>query len=491
MRSFISKVVCLLALSVAVRAGGGLYITSPSAGASGGVSDPSGAFVGGRLVDLSAFSDMLTGAIAVSPLAHQVNNVVRNNLLLTYYRLTAISAGELAWVDGYLSTFSVRDEDQSDSSGVVFDPVDKSLSNVVRPIGLRIGDVGLPIAQTYTAPRVNAQDIDGGFSVSIWIKPSRYDLAWESQIFDFGSSIAIIGLMGPMCGSNYKKIQVSWNDGSSWYMSREDSVFASLPEIPLDTWSHVVVTWDGTDLYIYINGTAYGPANPSVFPASEGSTPEGSVGKNRVAFGFPNAIVSDPDTLEPNRDRSFEGEIAAPCLFGSAISSLDVAALYAAAGDITAALIGTLGGNPLWAFSFKEGSLVSVIANPISGSFTTLSRGCLLDSSPCSVGPGSSTVNATAYVTSDTYELLTSTTELRGTAFIRTVDGTSGMSLELSTDDGITWETPTLSPVSDDPLFGFTLYEGSTAVASGVDLKQRFTFPTAGGFLRGWSRQAK
>ncbi len=96
-------------------------------------------------------------------------------------------------------------------------------------------------------------NLSGNFTISAWVNPTSV-----------GSLNEVISKEGTSAGyymwiDSNRKIRVGFNTGASEATSTN--------AISLSTWSHIVGTWDGTNLRIYINGaldkTTAGSSNPA------------------------------------------------------------------------------------------------------------------------------------------------------------------------------------------------------------------------------------
>jgi hypothetical protein len=84
------------------------------------------------------------------------------------------------------------------------------------------------------------------FSVSLWINPSVY-----------ASSRGILGAYGYTPGVNYGWV-IYLNSNVIRFLSYSPNGnmdFSSSATIPLNTWTHVVVTYDSSNCTIYLNGS--------------------------------------------------------------------------------------------------------------------------------------------------------------------------------------------------------------------------------------------
>lgn len=77
----------------------------------------------------------------------------------------------------------------------------------------------------------------GGFSISGWLKPDSFD-DWQA-FYNIGGTYFFYCLIG--------------NNGDIVYKINSNAGSAS-SVVSLDTWHHISVTWDGSDLRLYVDG---------------------------------------------------------------------------------------------------------------------------------------------------------------------------------------------------------------------------------------------
>jgi hypothetical protein len=411
------------------------------------------------------------------------------NLVLTYYRAYVYAPGITAWTDGYISTFGGPTDDHADASGVFYDSVEKGWSNLDRPLGFRLGNQGNGKAQYLYTHRWNGQDVEYGFAWSMWVKPYEYSPGWVADLGGCNSRTAggaMTGFMLQILGSqggetDAGKIRAIWGDSS---------YFTTTDIIPVNEWTHVVLQYDGADIQLWTNGIlACTETGPSI--VGEGSAADGKAGKQMFTIGIGNDYYSHP-SLSQNHIYTYNGEVAGLVLSSGAFTEAQIQVLMDLGGNIKDSDMEGYDYPRIWTVNFKGGVLDStgwVYGTEAYG--TAFFSPVLQDYKSCfTVGPGRIATNEAAYMASSTYELLTTPANVRCSVLMK-ADITNDCLSQISTDSGSHYVHAALSRVSTDIITGYGMYEWSAAAGPNAStfLIQKFTFPTNGGFLRGWSRQ--
>ncbi|MCX6760062.1 MAG: LamG domain-containing protein, partial [Candidatus Nealsonbacteria bacterium] len=96
----------------------------------------------------------------------------------------------------------------------------------------------------------------GPLTVSVWAKPNLWCGLGYNPLVTKGGSFSLERVPPAGMGFYIK-------DGTSWKNAK------SAADIPLDSWTHVVGVYDGSNISIYINGVKSGASTPSGNPVSD------------------------------------------------------------------------------------------------------------------------------------------------------------------------------------------------------------------------------
>jgi hypothetical protein len=152
------------------------------------------------------------------------------------------------------------------------------------------------------------------FSVETWVEPSsqvsdpiNQDLIF-GQGYGHGSLVVRTGTTG---------VRVAWLFGTSHFDFYE---VASANEIPIGQFSHLVGTWDGTTLRLYINGVLNAQSTPGASPVDSGCS--------FFIGGFYSPAADSCNYV----GQFFNGTIDELSFYSRALSSNEVASIYNADG---------------------------------------------------------------------------------------------------------------------------------------------------------------
>src|SRR5215471_8497199 len=106
--------------------------------------------------------------------------------------------------------------------------------------------------------------ITSNFTVEAWVKPSTQVSDAIGQDLIFGQNFGVPQLV-VRPGTN--GLRVVWQFGTSHFSFHE---VVGTTEIPIGQFSHLVGTWDGTTLRLYIDGVLNAQSTPGVSPVDSG-----------------------------------------------------------------------------------------------------------------------------------------------------------------------------------------------------------------------------
>ncbi|GEM_PF-1944992 len=186
------------------------------------------------------------------------------NGLVDYYTMDGVN---INWGTGV-----VADNSNHGNTGIV-----TNMGTTTSPVA---GKVGQALTFNGTNQYVNASGIpsvSNPLTVAVWINPS----ALSQSSFSAGSGGTIIdeneggGTSGWVLGVK--------NNNTVWFWPSSGNDKYSTATIPLNTWTHVVITYDGTNIRFYING---GLDSTQVMSAPQGSATFFRVGGKSWITGY-------------------------------------------------------------------------------------------------------------------------------------------------------------------------------------------------------------
>lgn len=144
-----------------------------------------------------------------------------------------------------------------------------------------------------------ALDFPAGFTIAAWVRPERRPVDFE------------IIVSRPVGASSQNSFTLDHESaGRIEYYSQPASTLFGMSILPLDTWSHVAISFDGTWKRLYVNGNAEGSA-------SNGTTP---------TYDMQNMLIG-ADSTSGVTDHFFRGGIDDVHVFDRALSSAEINAL--------------------------------------------------------------------------------------------------------------------------------------------------------------------
>jgi hypothetical protein len=146
---------------------------------------------------------------------------------------------------------------------------------------LKLGGVGEYV--TLPAGIVNGLT---DFTVSAWVNPAA-STPW-ARLFDFGTGTGVYMFLAPTAGGGPVRYAITTGGGGA-----EQQLSGTAP-LPVNQWSHVVVTLTGTTGTLYVNGNpvATNP-NMTLNPSSLGNTTNNWIGRSQYSDPFLNGTVDD------------------------------------------------------------------------------------------------------------------------------------------------------------------------------------------------------
>jgi hypothetical protein len=112
-----------------------------------------------------------------------------------------------------------------------------------------------------TVPDSNSLDLSTGMTLEAWVYPTVAPTNWNSIIMKEAPGFYVYALY----------ISPSSHPSLAIVINGIEQGFESSTTMPLNTWSHLAGTYDGTTLRLYVNGTQIGTqAISAVIPASTG-----------------------------------------------------------------------------------------------------------------------------------------------------------------------------------------------------------------------------
>jgi len=137
-----------------------------------------------------------------------------------------------------------------------------------------------------TVPPNVVQGVNGDYSISVWVDP-RSNSAW-SRILDFGTGTSKYMFLTTNAGSG-PRFAITLANGSAG----EQQLSAS-KTLPLNQWSNIIVTLQGTTATMYVNGAvAATNANMTIHPADLAATNQDWIGRSQFGDPLLNGTVDD------------------------------------------------------------------------------------------------------------------------------------------------------------------------------------------------------
>jgi hypothetical protein len=124
------------------------------------------------------------------------------------------------------------------------------------------GFVDIP-ASTLVTPLAPDNASSAAFSEEMWVKVPSQPVTWQVPVevaqYPNGWNIYVSGADAGNGAASY------------FYLVMRPNLFTGVAQIQFLQWSHVVLTFDGTNALMYVNGVQYGPYNATGFVPAIGS----------------------------------------------------------------------------------------------------------------------------------------------------------------------------------------------------------------------------
>jgi hypothetical protein len=241
-----------------------------------------------------------------------------------------------AAANGVLTTPNLETLVTSGVAGPLADPANTAYN-------FPLGSVGGLVSVPYLA----SLNTNGAFSVELWAAPSTQN---------FGCPASDADASYPR-GWLFYQSDPQLNVGNGWAFrvyngSGSATAYYGIPNIPTNTWYHLVGVYTNSNIYLYVNGVLAASTTGSYSP----NTSQAETFGNRIDNGYP-----------------YAGSMDEPAIYNYALSASQVAAHYAAAttnGPGYATQI--LGDSPAGYWRFNETWSPYVVATNIGSSGSTL-----------------------------------------------------------------------------------------------------------------------
>jgi hypothetical protein len=148
-----------------------------------------------------------------------------------------------------------------------------------------------------TVPANSALNLTGSISISAWVKRQNS-----------GKDICIVGKDNYAAGTGYSLWIYGATDNHKIAFRFGNRGCRSATSIPLDEWTHVTATYDGTTSKVYINGVLSNSCTGLIGPASNTS----------------NLYIGTPQDQVGSTLYNFVGNIDEVAIYNTAISATDV-----------------------------------------------------------------------------------------------------------------------------------------------------------------------
>ena len=167
---------------------------------------------------------------------------------------------------------------------------------------------------TFTNGEVGQAFCFGGDSYYVSLPPSdslnfsgHMPMSVETWVYRTGN-LSVMHILGKRAGCGSIQYQLSFDagDGLAFLGDGNTSWVSTHQDLPMNTWQHLAVTYDGTSFVFYINGNAVTNGTGSLGPANTAPLQIGNSGSCRGFFGLIDEV----------------------CLYDRALSAFEIQAVY-------------------------------------------------------------------------------------------------------------------------------------------------------------------
>ncbi|RPG31017.1 LamG domain-containing protein [Flagellimonas sp.] len=146
---------------------------------------------------------------------------------------------------------------------------------------------------------------DSTISISVWIKPNGGQVSWDTILNQFFEGPPPSALGRFYLGLNPNNQRVRWNILGNQLESSN--------QIPIDEWTHLVVTYNNRKAVMFVNGILDGELN---------------FGQETLGFGSGAPFKIGKQSLTPTSGSGFSGSIDDINIFDRLLSDVEIQALF-------------------------------------------------------------------------------------------------------------------------------------------------------------------
>ncbi|MDD5397232.1 MAG: DUF2341 domain-containing protein [Candidatus Moranbacteria bacterium] len=135
----------------------------------------------------------------------------------------------------------------TNNSGTTGSSANGALAGITLPTWTSDGKFGKALSFSNGYVQTTLQTINSTFTYSAWFKPTTAFVEWAAVVTNLKHGAPASGInIVPRDGS----ISVCYGNGVGGYLS----YVVTAPEVVLDQWSYAAVSYDGTNIQLYVNG---------------------------------------------------------------------------------------------------------------------------------------------------------------------------------------------------------------------------------------------
>jgi hypothetical protein len=223
------------------------------------------AFFGARPQDRTETSFWYSSALAAAAEYSMLGNMAKANEMTTIANNIKTAILNTLWADA---------------------PVGQGGGATGPRVAGRIGNaVKLSGASEYVSlPTGVVSGLTGNFTIAAWVNPAA-NSTW-SRVFDFGTGTTTNMFLTVSAGTAPRFAITTSGSGGEQRLSATTA-------LPLNSWSHIAVTLNGTTGTLYVNGNVAATGTISLHPSNLGNTANNWIGRSQYADPFLNATVDD------------------------------------------------------------------------------------------------------------------------------------------------------------------------------------------------------